>query len=488
MADRLEQLINELCKLPAETGCIEFKENNWNPQDVGEYLSALSNTAALKGAHTAYVVWGIRNVTHEIVGTDFHPTRAKGKGDEALESWLTRQLTPRIYFQFHEVECGGFPVVLLEIPRAPGIPVQFQGIEFIRVGSHRQKLKDHPHLERALWRSFDDTPFERVVAAERIDSDEVLRLLDYKRYFSLLGLSLPRDRDGILERLVADQMIAGNSDGTWDITNLGAILFASDIDVFPRLKRKAVRVVVYQGTGRQVTRREQEGHRGYAAGFSGVIKFIDNLVPRNEVVKDALRSNVPMYPEDAIRELVANALIHQDFGVTGAGPMIEIFDDRVEITNPGVPLVKTERFLDMPPRSRNETLASFMRRAGICEERGSGIDKVVSLTEFYQLPAPIFESLDESTRAVLFAHKPMREMSRDDRIRACYLHACLRYVQRELMTNSSLRERFGIEEKNSAVASRIIGDTLEEGLIERYDAEQGRKYAKYVPFWAGPRV
>ncbi|MDC4222968.1 MAG: hypothetical protein MPW15_01640 [Candidatus Manganitrophus sp.] len=93
----------------------------------------------------------------------------------------------------------------------------------------------------------------------------------------------------------------------------------------------------------------------------------------------------------AVRELVANALIHQDFFVTGAGPTVEIFDDRIEITNPGEPLVEPQRFVDTPPRSRNEALASLMRRFRICEERGSGIDKVVFQIEFYQFPAPIFE-------------------------------------------------------------------------------------------------
>ncbi len=89
------------------------------------------------------------------------------------------------------------------------------------------------------------------------------------------------------------------------------------------------------------------------------------------------------YPELAIRELVANALIHQDFFISGAGPMVEIFENRIEITNPGSPLVSTARFIDTPPRSRNETLASMMRRFGICEERGSGIDKVITQVELY---------------------------------------------------------------------------------------------------------
>jgi predicted HTH transcriptional regulator len=125
-----------------------------------------------------------------------------------------------------------------------------------------------------------------------------------------------------------------------------------------------------------------------------------------------------------------------------------------------------------------------MRRVGVCEERGSGVDKVVSQTEFYQLPAPLIETAVDSTRVVLFAHRPLREMDRADRTRACYLHACLRFVERNPMTNSSLRERLGISEPNKSMASRIIADAVKDGRIKPEDETQGKKYAKYVPFWA----
>jgi len=105
----------------------------------------------------------------------------------------------------------------------------------------------------------------------------------------------------------------------------------------------------------------------------------------------ALRKDIPMYPELAVREVVANAIIHQNFFLQGTSPMIEIFDDRMEVTNPGTPLIETKRFIDSPPISRNEKLASFMRRIGVCEERGSGFDKIVYQTEYYQLPAPEIE-------------------------------------------------------------------------------------------------
>ena len=481
--DYLAGLLTELRKLPAETGWLEFKENMANPEDIGEYLSALANSAALADKTSGYLVWGIRDGTHEVVGTDFHPARAK-KGNEDLESWLLRSLSPRLNFRFLELTYEGHHVVILEIPRAHGGPVQFLGNEFIRVGSHRQRLKDHPQLAKELWRVFDTIPFEEGVAKEHLAPDELLPLLDYPSYFDLLQQPLPTDRTKILDRLAEDRMIRRDAAGKWDITNLGAILFAKSLDPFRNLGRKAMRVVVYEGKGRLKTVREQVGQKGYASGFERLIEFVNALLPRNEIIGKALRKEVPMYPEEAIRELVANALIHQDFSITGTGPMIEIFADRMEITNPGLPLINTQRFLDTPPRSRNEMLASFMRRAGICEERGTGVDKVVSNTEFYQLPAPIFETTGDATRAVLFAHKPLNDMDRADRSRACYLHACLRSVERDLMTNASLRVRFGIEEKNSAIASRIIRDAMEDGLVKPFDPAQGKKYAKYQPFWA----
>ena len=314
-------------------------------------------------------------------------------------------------------------------------------------------------------------------------SDDVLKLLDYPAYFELLKLPLPESRDGILAALQADELILPGKGGHWDITNLGAMLFAKKLADFRTLKRKALRVILYKGENRVETMREQEGGKGYASDFEGLISYIVGLLPENEVIGQALRRKVPMFPDLAIRELVANAIIHQDFHATGTGPMIEIFASRMEITNPGVPLVKTDRFLDSPPKSRNEALASFMRRIGVCEERGSGIDKVVFQTEFFQLPAPVFETTDEHTRSILFAHKELKEMEKADRIRACYLHACLRYVHRDFMTNTTLRERFGIEEKNSATASRIIKEALDAKKIRAYDEASSRKFMKYVPWW-----
>ncbi len=479
----LTSLLHELRQLPKETEWVEFKCNNSNPVEIGEYISALANSAALKDKTNAYLVWGVADGTHDVVGTAFQPTQAK-KSNEELENWLVRLLSPRIHFRFVEFEVDGKLVSMIEIPRAAHQPVQFQGVEYIRVGSYKKKLKDHAEKERELWRIFDVTPFEQQVAIERVGASEVLTLLDYPTYFKLLDIPLPEARAGILARLVDDHMIQASTGEKWDILNLGAILFASDLSKFRHLARKAVRVIEYDGEGRIKTKREYKGHMGYAAGFEGLIGFIKGLLPENEVIEEAFRKTVPMYPEVAIRELVANVLIHQDFTVSGTGPMVEVFDGRLEITNPGEPLVDTQRFLDMPPKSRNEDLASFMRRIGICEERGSGIDKVVFQTEIYQLPAPLFKVVGGHTRAILFAHKSFADMDKADRVRACYLHACLQHVQRKFMTNSSLRKRFGIDDRNRAQASRVIKATTEASLIRQNDPEgESKRDTKYVPYW-----
>lgn len=478
-------LVRELLALPRETEWVEFKNNNSKLPEIGEYISALANSAVLLDKPRAYVVWGIEDGTRRVVGTSFEPATAK-QGNEDLENWLTRLLQPQVPFRFYTCELDGARVVVLAIDSALHQPVRFSGEGYIRVGSYKKKLKDHPEKERALWRRFMTTAFEDGMAEQRLSDDDVLQRLAFPSYFDLLRIPLPSNRAGTLAALEADGLVERSDGGSWSITNLGAVLFAKDLSHFDGLRRKVVRIVQYAGKGRILTTKEQTVSSGYAAGFEALIQSVIAALPTNEVIGQALRKTVPMFPPLAVREVVANALIHQDFAVTGAGPMIEVFDDRMEITNPGQPLVPTDRLLDQPPRSRNEKLASLMRRFGICEERGSGIDKVVFQIELFQLPAPLFETPGESMRVVLFGHRVLKEMEKADRVRACYLHACLRYVTRQPTTNTSLRERFGIDEKNAAAASRLLNEAVTAGMILVRDPAAGTRNRTYLPFWAAP--
>ena len=481
---RINDIIKELCNLSNELEYVEFKHNNARPEEIGEYISALSNSAALFNQEHGFLVWGVDNTTHDIVGTTFDPKKEL-VNKQSIDLWVSTQLEPQVQFYFHKTIIDEKNIVLLEINRAYSSPVKFKGVDYIRIDSHKKKLKDFPDTERELWSIFSKKPFENLIAMEEISGDFVLRLLDYSSYFDMLSLDLPSNKEGILYSLLEEGMISKSETGNYNITNMGAILFAKNISDFPSLSRKAIRVIKYEGTDRiSNASKEQIGVKGYASGFEGLISYISNLLPNNEIMGNALRRVVPMYPELAIRELVANAIIHQNFFAQGTSPMIEIFTDRMEITNPGVPLIDKDRFVDHPPVSRNEKLAAFMRRIGVCEERGSGYDKVVAQTETYQLPAPEIEIYTDHTKVFLFAHKEYSKMSKEDRLRACYLHACLKRVNREYMTNSSLRERFKIDSKNSSMISRLLSEACNAGLIKISEDSTSDKNRKYLPFWA----
>lgn len=476
-------IIDDLRKLPAEAPWAEFKENNADAPLIGKLISALSNSARMSDEHFAYVVWGVRDGTHQAVSTTFEPGTQK-ENNQPLDLWLAQRLQPAIDFRFETIDYHGTRLVLLTIPAASTAPVEFDRTAFVRIGSATPRLSDHPERLKALWAKLQPYAWETGVAVQFLTGDEVLLKLDYASYFDLTAQPLPDNRVGIFEKLVADRLIQPDAGGHWNITNLGAVLFAKRLSDFsPSIARKAVRFVAYDGMNRAntVTHRT-DGQRGYAAGFKGLVEYIDGLLPRNEHIGKAFREEQPLYPSIAIRELVANALIHQDMTIMGAGPLIELFSDRMEITNPGKPLVSPDRFLDLPPRSRNEALASLMRRMRLCEEQGTGIDKVIFHVELHQLPPPDFRTEGDAVRTVLFAPRRFAEMTPDERIRACYQHAALRFVSGERMKNSTLCERFGIDPKNASQASVIIGQCQKAGLIRPADPTHPR--SGYVPFWA----
>ena len=480
---RTSALIDDLRKLPAETGWVEFKESNADPHMIGRLISALANAARLADQHFAYLLWGVRDADHSVAGTTFEPTRQTQQG-QPLELWLTQRLQPGTAFTFRSIRHEGARLVLLEIPAAGSSPVEYERSAYIRIGSATSRLSDHPERLRALWAKLQPYAWETGATSQFLTGDEVLARLDYPVYFELTGQPLPDNRNGIFDRLVADRLVREDVGRHWTITNLGAILFARRLSDFaPAMARKAVRLVAYAGLNRaaDVTHR-LDGQKGYANGFDGLREYIDGLLPQNERIGKAFREATPLYPSIAIRELIANALIHQDMSITGAGPLIELFTDRVEITNPGWSLIPPERFLDSPPRSRNEALASLMRRMNICEEQGTGIDKVLVAVEQHHLPPPDFRNEGEAVRVVLYAHRRFADMTPEERVRACYQHAGLRYVSGQRMKNATLCGRFGIDPQNAAQASAVIRQALDAGLIRPADAAHPR--AGYVPSWA----
>lgn len=449
---------------------LEFKEGKqtFDRVKLQRYCVALANEGGGK------LLLGVEDKPPRIVvGTNAFENQAK----------VAEQLHNELGFRV-DVEPVAHPdgrVLVFHIPSRPkGTAYHHEGAYLMRSGESLV-----PMSEDQLRRIFDEgkphwllQPTDVGLSAQR-----VIELLDTQQFFDLQRLPYPTVREAVLERLVANQLIASGPAG-YTISRLGALLFAKDLNAFPDVRRKAARVVVYSLNSKLHTRLDQPWSKGYAASFEDLVRFVDAQLPQNQVIEVALRKEQKLVPMVVLRELIANALIHQDFAIGGTSVMIEVYSDRIEVSSPGEAVVPTDRFID-GYQSRNEVLADLMRRFHICEEKGSGIDRVVKEAEIYQLPAPDFRISGGRTTARIQGPRPFEEMDRADRVRATYQHCALRWVMNETMTNSSLRERFGLPEGKSAIASQVIAATIESGLIKPDErAGASRRLARYLPFWA----
>jgi ATP-dependent DNA helicase RecG len=476
---QLKELLNELVKHPNESEWVEFKLNFHSAEEIGERISALSNGACIRNQQFAYLVFGVEDLTHVIKGTSFKAKSHK-KGNEDLEHWLLTRLNPRVDFTAYEFDYDSRHISIFVIPAAKSQPIEFLHQSYVRVGSITRKLNEFPDKQAKIWKK-ESISFEKEIARDELSASDIARFLSTETYFDLMNLPYPSTQQGVIDKFIDEGLIIKNS--RYAITKLGALLFAKSLKDFESVERKSVRVIVYKGKNKVETEREQIGNKGYALGFEGLVDWINSQLPANEEIGKALRKDTRMYPEIAIRELVANALIHQDLTEKGF-PMVEIFSDRIEISNAGTPLVTPDRFIDAY-LSRNEKLADLMRRMGFCEEKGSGLDKVIFYNELYQLPPINVIVAENRTRITIYSYKALNDLDKKEKIRACYQHACLKYVSNEKMTNQSLRDRFKIDDQNSAIASRIIKDALAADVIKKDDPEsKSRKFPSYLPIWA----
>ncbi len=341
-------LIDELRAKPAETAWFEFKANDADPEMIGKRCAALSNAARIDGQDIAYMVWGVEDGSHAVVGTTFNPDTQK-VGNQALPLWLANSLQPSIAFSFRTVQHPQGRLVLLEIPAATGAPVAFNGVPYIRIGSTTPRLTDYPERYQQLIERLQPYRWEQGIARQYASADEVLTLLDYPQYFQLTKQPLPDNRTGIFDKLEADGP----------------------------------------------PRNQQPG------GTAGAARTHDRPAP---------------------------ALAQRSAGLADA------------------------------PHGH-------VRRA---RQR---LDKVVQACEVFQLPAPLFRAEGHATQAVLYGPRSFADMTPDERVRACYFHAVLKFLSGDKMKNASLCARLGISPKNAAQASAVINKTLEAGLIRVADPD-----------------
>jgi ATP-dependent DNA helicase RecG len=431
------------------------------------------------------VVFGVERdanlVSLSNVDLDAIANRVANLGRDSVE--------PALQIDHQAIMFEGKSILLVHIPESDIKPVHRRGKPFedtcIRSGGTTRKADRHD-VGKMLVNS--RTPkWENSHASVLLDEDTLFDRLLIKPIFKMIGRNFPEGQEERLQWMANSALIELHPSGGAYITNLGAICLASDIRNFPALAGKTARVIVYDGFNRVNARHEKEGVRGYAVSFEGLLKYVCEQLPSSEIIQQTLRRTVPLYPELALRELIANALIHQDFTVSGSRPMIEIFTDRIEITNPGklLPSKSVERIFGTMPESRNEQLARTFRLCNLCEERGSGLIRAGIQTELFGLPPIGFEEGENYFKVTLFAPRSYAQMSLTDRLNACYQHAVLKWCSSEKMTNKSLRERLKMPEKQRSMVSRLIQDAIDADLIAPSDPDNtSKKYTEYVPAFA----
>jgi predicted HTH transcriptional regulator len=478
--DALHFLENSLRPVPHEINEIDWKlELTPNKDRTREHLIALANYSG--GGYLAFGIsssgdlQGITAATAEQIANSLASI-----GRDAIE--------PPLALDHTIVDFRGVPILFVYIPEQGSKPVHCRGkgVEETWIRSTGTTRKGSRQEIASLMMNSATPRWEDIRASGLVTLEQIKALLDIGSIAKLLERPLPGDDDELAAWLIAERILTRESRGFY-VTNFGAISAARDFSDFPSIERKRIRLIRYKGTNKIDAIEEVPGRRGYAVGFEGLIKFIVRLLPRSEVIQQSLRAVVGLYPEVAIRELIANALVHQDFGVGGAGPMIEIFSDRIDITNPGLllPSKRVDRLIGTTPESRNEALASSFRRFRICEERGSGFQKVAAFVELFGMPPIVFAPLENAFRITLYAPKSFAKMSNIERVEACYQHAVLQHLSSKTLTNSSLRERFKVSEKKSNQITNLISEAMERGRIKRKDQSGGKKFAEYIPYWVG---
>lgn len=485
-ADDME-LIYSLVGYPNETEWIEFKEGNSDPERIGRDISALANVAAYLGRPRAYKIWGVEDDTHALVGTQFDPYHAKGKGNQDLQIWLRLFLSLHASYEFRCIERNGLRFVVLETDAAVGQPVCFDKAPFIREGSSTVRLQPGSAKEARLWERLQAGDFELKIAERDVELDALPSKLDIDAYFGLLGLRRPTALEDALPFLEEQDLIRKQDNGRYSILNLGALLVAKSLSSFAGLRKRPIRVVSYAGKDVLDKTSDVTFDVGYALALEQANRHLLTLLPQSERIDGAYRRMRAEYPERAVRELLSNMVIHQDLSDTQSSPVVSVFNGRIVFSNPGQSLVPKERMLNAQPKSRNSALAGLLRQMHLCEEQGSGWDIVVASCEAFHMAAPKVES-DEGlgTNVTLYSGDSYSRMKKAERREAVYWHACLMYARDDSMGNQSLRERFGLSDsrKDTVAISRLIKECCDEGLIKDEDEDAGDKFRRYIPYWA----
>jgi len=355
MEDIIE-LVKGLCDYDQELEWFEFKENWFEPTEIGEYISAISNSAAIEGRSNGYFVWGVNNETHAVVGTDFNADQEVKK--EPLKHFLARQLSPDINFIFKEERIDGKRVVVLIIPAAKTVPTAFNKERYIRIGSSKENLRKYPEKESYL---FDILRHGKPTIENTPSQYQDLTFEKLLVYYAAKGITLNPNT-------FKKNLSFYTEDGKYNL--LAQLL--SDNSHMP------LRVAIFSGTSKadKLFSVREFGYQCLLYTLDGVLRYGDvlNILQADEANRVVERKEVPLFDNAAFREAVINAFVH-NLWVSGNEPMITVFSDRIEILSRGtIDGAQTmEGFFAGVSVPVNKKLSEIFLQLHISEKTGRGV-------------------------------------------------------------------------------------------------------------------
>lgn len=445
----LKKIVLELCSYEDEQEWFEFKENWFQPDILGEYVSALSNAAAFHHKDQAYFVWGVNNDTHEIVGTTFNQYCDYNK--EPFQNYLARNLFPSINFLFEEATINDKRVVVLVIPAAEEIPTAFKEKRFIRIGSSKANLKDYPKREIQLFKILDG----REETIETLSAK--YQDLTFSKLFGYYG-----SRGIVLnEKTFEKNLGLRNKNGDYNL--LAQLL--SDNSHFP------LRVSIFEGEtkGSNLFSVREFGYNCLLYSLDEVLRYGDvlNLIQTDESERVMERPETPLFDNEAFREAIINAFLH-NLWVSGNEPMISVFSNRMEILSRGTlaPTQTMEGFFLGESVPVNEKLSEIFLQLHISEKSGRGVPKII---EIYGKDAFTFR---ENSIVVTIPFQKIKKV--DKKVKKKALSARRQRILEEIQINPKItaNELHQLLEISITAVENNLTFLKENGYIERVGARK----------------
>lgn len=397
--------LDRLLSLPREQCTVEFKSNLAEQAEIGQYLSALANVAALDGHDRAWLVWGVADGSHAVIGTTFDPFGPKAGGNQSLMMWLQQMTQPRADFQFHEVAHPQGRVVMLEIHPARSAPVAFQQVRYIRVDSHKTRLGEHPDKEARLWARLgvkEDWSGAVVPGATLDDLDPDALAAARQRFTEYLLRSEPDAgrHDAIRSESAAwsDETLLNKARITKQgrITRSALLLLGRDESAhFLSPADAKISWIPRDANNAMLT--SQHFGPPFLLATEKAFARVRNLTLDHMPDGTLFPTPVPRYDSWVMREALHNAVAHQDYALGGKINLVE-HPDRLVLGNLGQFLPESVEWMlehqSPPEHYRNQWLIDGMIRLRMIDQAGSGIRRMFTTQRqrLFPLPDYVFDA------------------------------------------------------------------------------------------------